>query len=362
MLSGKALDVDKKQAKSESYDYSIAFMKAFLSFCVICCHYFSTSLGGYPIAAFGRIKSVAVLIFFIISFFLTKDIFADSNNTERINKRMWRLVFPYICWSVIYYLIYKLIDLLLICFAWNDGLRIDLSYKDLIWQIVFGSSEKLCPPLWFQFDIIVITLLIWIIYKYAPKYVWRILILGLIITYGLQYSGLNYAMFGWLGYEMRYSLGRLVEVFPAVCIGLAFAYSSLLEFFREHRIYTMIICALSMVEISYLGLLTTPEKDFYYSGIYKTIYAVLAFIFFYVFPFGILPNSIKKILKFLSKYSFGVFCIHFGVGFLWNAILCRCFGLRENTFIQCLSIYFISIFLSWAISRVPLKYLKYLVQ
>ncbi|MCR4754348.1 MAG: acyltransferase [Lachnospiraceae bacterium] len=345
----------------KEFDYSIAFMKAFLSFCVILCHYWSTSHGGYPISALYRIKTVAVLIFFIISFHLTKNMFAEGN-IGKFKKRVWRLIFPYICWAIIYYIVYKFIDWILKCFVWNDGLQIELSYRDLLWQVALGSDRNLCPPLWYQFDLILLTILIWIVFAYTKKYAWNVIIILMITAYAFQYSGLNYMLFGPFEYEMRYPLGRFVEAIPLACMGLLVANLFNLKKLREQRLFVLFICLSSMILISYLELFTTPENSFYYAGTYKAIYATLAFLFFYVIPFEKAPLFIKKSLMYLSKYSLGVFCMHFGVGFLWNRILCRTFGIRENTFVECIAIYIICILLSWSISKCPLKNVRLLIQ
>ena len=119
---------------------------------------------------------------------------------------------------------------------------------------------------------------------------------------------------------------------------------------------------MTMFAIAYGGLFTSPEKGFGYGGTYLIAYATIVFIFFYEFPFEKMWPSIRKMVRFLSKYSLGVFCIHFGVGYCWNNVFCVYFEWEKNTFLECIWIWAICIFVSWIISLFPVKWAKQLVE
>lgn len=346
----------------KSYNYGIAFAKAFLSFSVVCCHYWhSDNPDYYLVSAMYRIRAVAVPIFMIMSFFLAEKMFVDTK-VHKMKERVWRLLFPYITWAVLYYLGYRVIDALLKFAGFSQGLGIEYTYIDLLWQIVFGSDRYLCPQLWYLFDLIVLTVVFGVIFLLCNKYSWHIIIVLGIVALGIQYFGINYRLFGGYEYELRYSLGRIAEVFPLACIGLLLAHSKVLERIKKEQIWVTLICIVTMLIIAYGGLFTSPEKGFGYGGTYIIAYSTIAFILFYVVPFDKMWISIRKIVRFLSKYSFGVFCIHFGVGYCWNKVFCVYFEWEQNTFWGCIGIYMICIFVSWIISRVPMKYAKQLVE
>lgn len=350
------------EIKGNNYNYGIAFIKVFFSFCVVCCHYWEPDIAGsYFVQMMYRMRAIAVPIFVIMSFFLTEKIFADKD-TKKIRKRVWRLLFPHISWAVLYFLGYRIIDVLLKYFGFSIGLSVSYKFKDLLWQIFFGHSRYLCPPLWYLFALIVINVLLWVIFRYCGRYSWKIIIMLGIAVLWIQYSGINYKLFGGYEFELRYPLGRLAEVFPVACIGLLLAHSKILEKIKNQRVYVVLICIMSMLVIAYGGLFTSPAEGFGYGGTYAIAYSTTAFILFYEFPFEKMWIGIKKTLKFLSKYSFGVFCIHLGVGYCWNNVLCVYFGWERNTFIQCICIYIICIFVSWMISHIPVKYVKQLVE
>lgn len=352
----------KETTLPDKYNYSIAFTKMFLSFCVVCCHYWNPENATfYPVVMLRRMCAVAVPIFIIMSFFLTEKIYADEN-TSKIKGRAWRLIYPYFSWALLYFFGYTILDRILKLIGFEQGLQLSFTYHDLLWQMAFGSDRFLCPQLWYQFDLIVLTALVWIIFRYLKRYAWQIMIFLGIISYYIQYSGINNKLFGEYEYEVRWSTGRLIEVLPLVCIGLFLANKNFLERIKVHRLYVAVICIISLLIIAYGGLFTTPPDGFGYGGTYIAFYATIAFTLFYQLPFEKLPNIFKKILAFLSKYSFGVFCIHFGVGYCWNAILCPRYGWKYNSFRECIGIYIICIFVSWSISLLPTKYARQIVE
>lgn len=347
--------------KEKSYNYSIAFMKAFFSFLVVCCHYWTPKDPTfYPTAALLRLIGVAVPVFVITSFFLTAKIYQEQD-FPKLKKRLWRLAFPYVIWGVVYFAGYSLIDLLIKQVSWKDGLRLDLTVTDLLWQLGLGSSEKLCPQLWYSFVLIVMTVVIWLLFKLGQKYTPFLLAVLSAGMFVLQYTGLNFKVFGAMRYEMRYPLGRLCEMLPFVCLGILLA-MGILQKLSQRRVLVAIGAGATLLLIGICGWFTTMPESFTYGGIFTLLYGGLAFLFFYMLPMEKLPEYIRKILKFLARYSFGVFCIHFGVGYLWNAVLCRRFGWQTNTMLQCLVIYAISLLVSFLISRIPGKLSKQLVE
>ena len=202
----------------------------------------------------------------------------------------------------------------------------------------------------------------WIVCRFFGKCSRHIILSLSIIALCLQYSGLNYQLFGEYEYEVRYSTGRIMEVIPFACMGLALGQYGTDDKLKQYRYYILIMCIFGMLITAYGGLFTTPPKGFGYGGTYIIAYAVLAFMAFYMFPFEKLPDMLKAVLRFLSRYSFGVYCIHFGVGYCWNTVLCPVFGWKSNTYIECIWIYIISICISRLISIIPIKYAKQLVE
>ena len=312
--------------------------------------------GIYFFDAVHRLMEVAVPVFLIMSFFLTTEIFTCKDN-KKIKKRLIRLVIPFYSWGILYYIGYSFIDLILGC-----KINPDLSFKSLLWQITLGHSRELCPPLWYFLDSIIISIAIWIIFKIFDKYKWHLMIFLFVISLGMQYSGINYRIFGRFQYEICYPLGRLAEVFPYACIGMILSASGCLKKLKSFKLYTIMICILSLLVVAYGNLFTRPEKGFAYGGTYMIIYATLVFVLFYMIPVDKLPILIKKGLRTVSKCSLGIYCIHLGVGYCWNNIFCDSFGWKQDIFVECVAIYVISLLFAWFIAKIPFKFSKYIVE
>lgn len=361
-IAGILRDMKTNVFIDEKYNYSIAFMKAYFSFCVVCCHFWGNDGGeGIVALAMRGMCGIAVPVFFMISFFLTHGMYAN-HDMSRAKKRVQRLLYPYLAWAVIYYVGYGLISGLLRLIGSEASLGVSYTYRDLLWQIAFGSDRWLCSQLWYQFDLIVISLLVWIIYKYLENISYYVVISLMIISIVLQYSGVNYRLFGGFEYEIRWSTGRLAEVTPFACIGIILASEETLKRISRHRLFAISFCISGIGMVALGNIFVSLPADFGYGGIYRMVYAVLSFTMFWAVPFEKTPDVIKRSLFYMAKYSFGVYCIHLGVGICWNGILCPKFGWQTNTFIECIGIYTISLLVSYGISFVPTRYARQLVE
>ena len=96
-------------------------------------------------------RMFAVPVFMMLSFIFTSQ-FLEEHNTDKIKKRIERLVIPQAGWAVIYWCIYKIIDM-------AYGLGLENGITDMLWQIFSGHSQNLNVTMWFQVDLIYITIL-----------------------------------------------------------------------------------------------------------------------------------------------------------------------------------------------------------
>lgn len=82
--------------------------------------------------------------------------------------------------------------------------------------------------MWFQVDLIAITALyIWGKRKWNIN-LKKLSIIGLVIAYAMQYTGINYEIFSKLPYSMSYTLGRIAEMFPFAAAGYLLGNKNLL--------------------------------------------------------------------------------------------------------------------------------------
>lgn len=343
------------------FNYSIAFMKAVFSFCVICAHYYiSQDPGFYPSAALGRMAGAAAPVFFIISIFLTFNKLKEKDPTL-LGKRVWRLYYPQFVWGILYFIVYTIIGMILNKIRINNDFYILFTKKDLMWQVLTGSDRYLCPQFWFQFDLIVFTLLFWLIIRATEKHALKILMILGVIALILQYSGLNYRMFCRLEYELWYPIGRLMEILPFCVAGAVLTSLDLIGIIRAYRIRSLIISLCTLIFAILCPFIPELRHGFDYGGIRLILYSVSVFTLLLSIPFDKLNEPLKKCLKFLSKYSFGVFCIHMGIGRIWECIICKVTGWSTGTVAECLLIYLISLIAAWLISLIPTRSSRSLV-
>ncbi|MCR5398226.1 MAG: hypothetical protein K6E68_01685, partial [Lachnospiraceae bacterium] len=105
----------------------------------------------------------------------------------------------------------------------------------------------------------------------------------------------------------------------------------------------------------------TIFEGFGYGGVYNIVYSIMIFVLFTSLPISLFHPVIRKILRFASKYSMGVFCAHFAVGKILNILLLY-FDIKIEPFLKCLVIFLICLFVSSVLSIIPTRFTKQLVE
>ena len=348
--------------KKQKYNYSIAFIKVFMSFCVICCHFWATGDPSlYPVSMMHRMRDVAAPVFILVSFLLTYKMYLEPQ-LPKLRQRLFRLLVPYFTWGVIYYFGCLLVGVILSRIRIENEFVIRFTKKDLMWQLLFGCDRYLAPQFWYQFNLVVFMVLFWLLFRFVKKGAKFILIALFVLALVSEYTGLNYYLFARFEYEIWWPTGRLTELLPCAVAGFFLSDTGVMKTLRKYSLVTAPGCIFLMLLFSYVIRIPAPEYGFGYSGIYILIYTVLAFVLLYVLPFDRLPSAALAVLKFLAKYSFGVYCIHYLLGRIWSDIICVSNGWTRDTFMSCVLIYAASVLLSWAISLIPGKFPKMLVE
>lgn len=146
----------------------------------------------------------------------------------------------------------------------------------------------------------------------------KLLVLFAIISLILQYSGLNMFAFMRLPFEMRYSLGRLAEVFPYAVVG-ALLWKVILgkvsQATTSKRI-GVITLFFSLFFVWHFDVFTFID-GFGYQGMETFSNTVLIFLIG-IYLDSILKDKIpsipKKVIGLCSSVTMGIFCIHILVG------------------------------------------------
>lgn len=343
------------------YNFNIALIKSLMSFLVVCAHFWlidddmphlQTAVSFFTLAA--------APVFFIMSFFLTRNLYS-GRDPKMLGKRIWRLWFPQLFWAVFYYLGFRLVNILIGINYSGRYTFIFVKPLNLILQILMGSDGFLAPQMWFNFVSIILTLILFTAFCFAREKGRIVLIILFILSLLLQYTGINYGFFAPYGFNVSYAAGRVAECLPFAVAGFFIADMNILGALKSKKIITAGCCAAIMTASAFLKDITDPSYGFVYEGVSLLFFSAALFVLLSVIPLDNCPETLKRIIKFTSRLSMGVYCVHYFIGYLWDLILCKALDIKSDTLIECLIVYLISLAVSYLISLIPFKTVRSLV-
>lgn len=182
----------------------------------------------------------------------------------------------------------------------------------------------------------------------------------MILALIMQYSGVNYALFSEMRYELKWPLGRTCEMIPYAVIGFYFSYYEIEKKLERRRVVTLCsIIALIILIFKFPAILVT--LGFGYSGIRTIGISVLLVVFAMLLPFHKAPEGIRRVIMTLSRYTLGIYCMHRLVAYFVYLIYDK-IGLEKYTFSMCILIYIICYIISAVIAKIPVKWCRLLVE
>lgn len=321
--------------KVEKKFYSnLATLKIFLSFLVVSLHCFKPKATNRKKIIIKIIYNmVHVPTFYILSFYFSFNSF-KSKNIKKIRLRFERLLIPYFIWPII---IWPLNNLFSFWFSKFDI----IPFKMLILQILTGHCFM--ASLWFQYNLIFITLLIVIIHLlFNEELVFCILINLKILAFFLQYSNYNRIYFLQYIKSIRLSFGRFFEIITHCITGYFLSSFNIVHILSKNRMISIyIVLSILMCILKYQ--IFFEIKGFGYGGFKLYISSINLFLLFSLIPNeGIRNKYVNKIIKFISIYTPGIYFIH-------STIIkyLRIFSfLKNETLIDAIIVYCMSYFVS----------------
>lgn len=297
------LNLSKPQIPN-TFNFGIALLKVFMAFDVIRSHNFNKkSTENKLLRICLRNRRIHVPSFFIISFYFMHKEFISLNINKYI-KRIERLIIPYLIWPIIIWILNNLFN-----FLFNSSFPSSLT--SLKYQIFWGNNYMV--QFWFQWDLIIITILFFIlIFLFKQNYL-LIIQLFAFLAYILQYSGINKKFYDSLRAEKKECLGRLSEVIPYTVAGFTLASLGIINKLKKFKFKTISFSALIYILIEKYSIFSNV-KGIGYPGIKLNISSICIIFIFSLFPSEkIKTNLIRVILKNITNFTAGVFYLHWSI-------------------------------------------------
>lgn len=323
--NGSYIQLNKK------YNYGLGLLKVYLALTVIishCCKR-KTVKNKYIFVIFAKSRRIHVPSFFIISFYFIYNNLVNKN-FRKLLIRLERLIIPYAGWPIIVYIL-------------NNGVIQKItknnklySIKDLKNQLLWGNIFII--QFWFQWDLIMITIMFFIlIFVLKNNYFFYLQLLAF-FAYFLQYSGYNLKFYKLLRTENKGCLGRIAEIFPFTVTGFYLASLNIFDLLYIHKIKTLIFSSLTFCFLEIYSVFS-QIKGIAYSGIDKNIRAISLIFTFSLFPTDQITNKkIKIFLRNISNYTGGIFFLHYTVYMYFKKFIKL---IERGTFFGCIIIYLI---------------------
>jgi fucose 4-O-acetylase-like acetyltransferase len=240
--------------------------------------------------------------FFLMSFYFTQKTLSSSNYKKKF-KRFERLCIPYFLWPIIIYFLNKL----LIKYSITQNV---ITKQDLKIQLLYGGGKMNLSVMWYQWDLIFLTICFNLITFIFRKHYNFVLIIIAITCYIYQYNGKNVLYFYKYKDYRQYIYGRVMELAPLSVIGFFISSSGIINYFRKFRLEVIFSC-IYLLYFLYNYEIFNNVKGYYYSGMLLFFSPICIFFAFAMFPSEKLNYwIIQKIIKQLTNYTAGVYFLH----------------------------------------------------
>lgn len=319
----KIINNDKKY-----FDIGLSLLRVFICYFVIIAHCYNRSNSSIIFKKINSLFKTHVLIFFIMGFYFSYKTIISSNPKQKID-RLKRLIIPYFLWPIILWFINKIVPK-------DYKISKCMTIEDLIYQLLYGS--RYLSVLWFQWDLIMLTIVFYLIYILFKKMFNFILIMLSISSFIYQYNGHNIKRFKKEIYDKKYTFGRFLEILPMAVIGVLFNFTQILNYFKKFRLKTFFTCIFLIYLFQFNAIFINIE-GYMYQGFQRGIIAILLFIIFAMFPSESIKN--KKFLNLIKIVTNHTACVYY----LHKVIPRYCKNIfpniRKRTAFSCLIIYFV---------------------
>lgn len=344
----------KKKIVEDNTNIGVQILRMLLCFLVILSFNWGVGINDSELMSWVNFLELLPIPTFMALSFVFSEGYIRNSNGKKLSQRIVRLIIPLVGWALIYWIFYKLMEELL-----YPGYEIRI--KDLFLQIFTGNSFYLNSAMWFQVALILITLLLALIALLIDKFHTEVFGLLAIAALVVQYLGLFSFVDNYRG-EVQGLLGRIPEMLPLAVMGYLFVYYGLMRTSKKHWISSIIIGVGILCFLKYCSVFE-PIEGYGYAGLLYVFGAAALILIFYALPLDNLPKVLKAIIKKITDYTLGIYCVSHLVETLWHYFVShRQMSLETYTFKDSVIIYVISYAVCFLISLIPGKWAKMMVK
>lgn len=234
---------------------------------VVLIHTYNTAwrqIGSHTVDTLGSILSrtlptFAVPLFFAISgylFFFKQQQYSWHDYVNKLHRRSFTLLIPYVCWNIIAFALYALKDLSAgaalhlrpsLNLLWGSVSIGSDGTNWLGWHIMAGTAP-VQEPLWFVRDLMLITLLTPIIYTLLHRFKYIGLILLALVYYGALWPNIGgvtfmgfwfFSLGAWCSIH-RYDMGKVIARHTYIWLSTAFLVLVLLLTINNNSLHILL--------------------------------------------------------------------------------------------------------------------------
>mgnify|MGYP002622669644 CR=1 FL=1 len=328
----KNSDNDDKKSKKVQRNLGIETLRMFLCFRIVLLHYYSSK--NVYILEMKKNRFQVACFLFISFYFLYPTV--SQKNIKKFRIRLERLLIPYLIYPIINWVINNAMFLIIKFNRYNRLLTIN----DLKTQIIIGRGIYGIAALWFHFNLIIFTILFFISFSLLKKHDLLFFQIAAIISYNIQYSEINYVFFKHYSENIWMSIGNLIETLPIAIFSFSLAAIKFHEILLNNRKKCLFF---SLVFLNFLSKYKVFAflRGFSSTGIKQIFISLFLFSFFFLIPFEILNLKLLLFIKQITKYTQGIYCLHFIFQYYMRLKI-----EKNGSFLGCIALYIISYLIS----------------
>lgn len=331
---------------SKRRNIGIEILRVILSLWVIVLHCYSSNNSTLLLL---KSKQFHVPCFFFISFYFLFPLISEIN-IKKFKLRMKKLLIPFYIYPII---IWFFNNILYFIFHWNRYNRF-LSLYELRNQLIIGRGIFGIGVLWFQFNLLIFTIVFFISSNLFRKNFLLIFHIICIICYYLQYSGINYNFFNNYSQTITYTLGNIIETLPIAIAAFTLESNKIIEKLRCYPKRSIFFSSIVIYFLIRYNIFNQPN-GFSGKGVIYILSSLLLFTIFSLLNINIQNDFTISLIKQITSYTQGIYCLHF-ILYLNLKII----GFKD-TFQTCLLLYLLSYLISFIGFKITEKNaLKYL--